>query len=234
MKVQFQKVAEANQTLKQTDVEMDRKMMDIKDQSDRLANYIENRELWTVGSKVLVFSMSQKKWHEGIVYTLKNDGRKLVIQYELDNGDINQKELDRHHKHLKPINVDRSTILRSPSLRSLGSGGMLERPLSPTGSVRSLGSAGSAMSFKVGNIDQGFSLPPALPGHLTSPRSVSGDDDWDTRSMCSVLSEDPVVSSILDLDKLNDLIDESTKAVETFRADPYATPQLPLSRPPPK
>merc|ERR1719461_1264590 len=117
MKVQFQKVAEANQTLKQTDVEMDRKMMDIKDQSDRLANYIENRELWTVGSKVLVFSMSQKKWHEGIVYTLKNDGRKLVIQYELDNGDINQKELDRHHKHLKPINVDRSTILRSPSLQ---------------------------------------------------------------------------------------------------------------------
>merc|ERR1711964_450228 len=106
-------------------------------------------------------------------------------------------ELDRHHKHLRPIHVDRSNILRrSLSQSSLGSE-MLGRPLSPTGSVRSIGSVGSAVSIKIGT-------HPGLPGFQLpmSPGGANGQD-WDTQSVSSILSEDEELAGILDLDKIN-------------------------------
>lgn len=227
MKFQAQHVFEANQLLTRRDADLNATAMDIFEQSSKLAKHIEDRDRWRPGHRVLVFSMSQSKWHEGVIYKTKGENdRKLVIQYELDNGDINQKELDRHHKHVRPVSIDRSHILRSNSSSSLFSGSSTlppglcsHRPGSPTGSVRSMSSAGSVMSMKVGTLAEGFRLPPSFP--MSPNGSVNGavlDADWDTLSVSSVLSEDPELSKILDLDKITSLIQESTTAIQSFNS----------------
>lgn len=59
------------------------------------------RASWRQGSVLEVFSNSRQNWYKGVVKRVNSDDT-LTVQYEVENGDVQEKDLDRFDELLRP------------------------------------------------------------------------------------------------------------------------------------